>query len=487
MVHTDHHGKGSYRPTTKPSQTSIRKARPKQETPPVVTLSEKLTRNALESQYIDLFWNLYLPKPVTFSFWKPSSIHHEAKWAEYTSNSAPQSAILKCALSALSASKVGRDTRDRDLTRRGIELYGKALMMLSKELKSPGDAKPFGVLNCCRILALYEVRSSWQQTHNLTCFQQINDVGASAENWKGHISGLLNLVRLRSPEDFSHPGTHELFLEARYNGTIAALSARTGTFLSGAEWMTKPWSNRSKDAIDMAMDVLVQIPGVLEEWETISARPENSEDHAKLDLFVTHCSNINRELRAWYGQFIIICEERDPSCTEALRRGLDNPAQQVHLPDILAQAGLHRLYAMTIYWTSCAILRATMDLVFHKYSETLFPRLGEHQAANSDILKYCICIALSAKYFLKPDFGLFTTLSLSHAGTCLVRMLADHRNCYPNVDTNDVEELKRLMDLVQGSGGFDAWVTWKCGMDDSSLRKRGTGPNEPVLRLCLGG
>lgn len=463
MVHTDQHGKGSYRSTNKPLHPSIRKTHPQRETP-VVALSESMTRNALESQYIDIFWNLYLPKPVTFSFWRPSSIHHEAKWAEYTSNSAPQSAILRCALSALSASKVGRDTRDKGLTRRGIELYGKALTMLSKELKVPGDTKPFGVLNCCRILALYE---------------QINDVGASAENWKGHISGLLNLVRLRSADEFSHPGTHELYLEARYNGTIAALSARTGTFLSGAEWMTKPWNNRYKDTIDTAMDVLVQIPGILEEWDNISAQTESSETSKRLDLFVTHCLNLNHELQMWYDYFIVVCAERDPSCAESLRKGLDNPAHQVHLPEILAQAGLHRLYAMTIYWTSCTILRATMDLLNYKYSATLYPRLAEHQTANSDILKYCICITRSAKYFLRPDFGLFTTLSLSHAVTCLVRTLAGHHSCYPNIDTNDVEELKRLMKLVQGSGGFDAWITWKCGMEDLSLDKSSKDPTDP--------
>lgn len=150
MVHTDNHGKGRYKPAAKRVDLGP-------QAPPMAELSESLNQSALEMHCIDIFWNMYLPKPVTLSFWRPSSIHHEAKWAEYTSHSASQSMTLKCSLSALSAAKVGRDRQDRCLTQKGIELYGKALALLAKELKTPGDVKPFGVLNCCRILALYEV------------------------------------------------------------------------------------------------------------------------------------------------------------------------------------------------------------------------------------------------------------------------------------------------------------------------------------------
>lgn len=157
IVHTDHFGKGSYTPPNAPQKVSSQRFRSQCTMFPNAGLSDVLARSSLEWHCIDTFWESYLPKSVTFPSRESCSIHHEARWVDYTSRSASQSAILKCALSALSASKVGRDTRNKFLEQRGMELYGKTLAMLSRELTASGDVKSFGVLNSCRILALYEV------------------------------------------------------------------------------------------------------------------------------------------------------------------------------------------------------------------------------------------------------------------------------------------------------------------------------------------
>lgn len=237
--------------------------------------------------------------------------------------------------------------------------------------------------------------------------------------------------------------------------------------------MTKPWENRAKDAIDKAMDVLVKIPGVLEEWDVISTQSQISGVHQRAQILAMQCASMDIELRAFYENFIALLEHTDPACAELLRKGLNDPANQSEIPDVLAGIGLHRLYAMTIYWTSCMIVYAITDLVRLKFSTYLDQQTNSVPFANENILKYCIYIARSARYFLNPDLGLFTTLSLSHAGTCLARTLFEHKSCFPHTNLDDARELRRLMDVVEGLGGFNAWTTWKCGMDDLNHNKRG--------------
>ena len=160
IVHTDHFGKGSYAPPSVPHDTSAEKFQSQCTIFPGMALSDVLARINLEWDCIDSFWASYLAKPVTYSSWRYGSVHQEAKWVDYTSRSASQSVVLRCALSALSASKIGRDTQDKRLLRRGMEMYGKTLSMLARELTIAGEVKSFGVLNSCRILALYEVWKS---------------------------------------------------------------------------------------------------------------------------------------------------------------------------------------------------------------------------------------------------------------------------------------------------------------------------------------
>lgn len=222
------------------------------------------------------------------------------------------------------------------------------------------------------------------------------------------------------------------------------------------------------------MDTLLQIPAILEEWDSINSQSQVPKTSQRPEKLAARCLKTWNQLRTWYIKFILTSEAWHPSCTEAVRRGLDNPAHQVDLPDILAQVGLPQLHAMSIYWTSCAILHTTIDLLHHKFPRIACMPDAEHRAARSDILKFLICIALCAKYFLKPGCGLITTLSLSHAITCLIRTLVDHQSCHPCVDQSDVNELRRLMFDVQNSGGSDPLMAWRSGMNDENYNKHGT-------------
>ena len=240
--------------------------------------------------------------------------------------------------------------------------------------------------------------------------------------------------------------------------------------------MTGPWKNRPRDAIDTAMDVLVKLPGVLEEWDLISTRQPNNETLCRAKVFKRYCLEIDSELRSWYSNFVSLFGHEYPYDAAVLIRGMNCPAQQADIPEILARIGLHHLHAMTIYWTSCTILHATIDLV-----NNMFPAATDIDreipgTAGTSILKYLILLGHSAKYFLRSELGLLGTLSISHTTTCLVRTLHAHQSCSPKIDPIDLEQLKHVMGVMRGLSGFETWRMWKCGMDDWKYDKDGTFP-----------
>jgi hypothetical protein len=275
---------------------------------------------------------------------------------------------------------------------------------------------------------------------------------------------------MHPPEAFSQAGAHEIFLECRYDGVTSALSNRKATFLSRPEWMSGPWKTRQKDAVDTVMDVLVKLPGVLEEWDLLSTRKSTDETLLRVRIFKKHCLSIDHELRTWYNNF---ASSLGPDDAEVLLRGIGSPAQQAGIPDILARIGLHQLHAMMLYWTACTILYAIIDLVYNVFPAAIDILSERASILGANILKYVVCLAHGAKYFLTHELGLLGTLSISHTTTSLVRTLCAHQICYPEVDPTDVEQLRCLMGVVQEFSGFSAWQMWKWGMDDLNYNKKG--------------
>lgn len=169
MVHVGATGKGSYKP--KQQNTQVQKA--SREASLADVRVKDLNRTALELDCFNAFWELFLPTPLLDQE-KPTQqlmfIEHPgqtgcvptfpnsvARWIGYTAHYVSQSDLLRCALLALSATKLGRERQDHAMTQRGIELYGKALSRLGAELKKPQRVKKFDLPVTCRILAIYEV------------------------------------------------------------------------------------------------------------------------------------------------------------------------------------------------------------------------------------------------------------------------------------------------------------------------------------------
>jgi hypothetical protein len=148
-------GKGAYKPQTKEvkRQVPIRLA----------SMSDirirDLNRTAPETHCFTAFWKLYGSKDEPIGNWGPETkIHKTAtRLMQYTYQHVPDSDKLRCALLALSVSKLGRANKDQALIKRGMELYGKAVAKVAFEIKHRPAFDKMEMLVTCRLLALYEV------------------------------------------------------------------------------------------------------------------------------------------------------------------------------------------------------------------------------------------------------------------------------------------------------------------------------------------
>lgn len=148
-------GKGVYKAQTKELKRQV----PIQLASVADVRTRDLNRAALETKCFTAFWELFGAKDEPIGKWGPETkIYKTAtRLMHYTAQHVPGSDKLRCALLALSVSKLGRANKDQAMIKRGMELYGKALNKVAFEIKHQVAFNKMEMLVTCRLLALYEV------------------------------------------------------------------------------------------------------------------------------------------------------------------------------------------------------------------------------------------------------------------------------------------------------------------------------------------
>ena len=129
--------------------------------------SASMRRSALETQFQDLFWDLYMPKrdcAVRDLF--IIRCGHPVNWTLVIQQMETQETALNLAFLALSVARVGRDNDDMRLVRESLRIYGKALRDLQSALWDPKRMYSDETLVACMLLGLYEVSTDPQASHS---------------------------------------------------------------------------------------------------------------------------------------------------------------------------------------------------------------------------------------------------------------------------------------------------------------------------------
>ncbi|KAF2114531.1 hypothetical protein BDV96DRAFT_100562 [Lophiotrema nucula] len=403
---------------------------------PLDTRLKILNQSAFEIECSDAFWDTYLPrsgrKELFACYSDPDRVMY--RWATWTQTKSTQSRTLKNAMLAVSATNIAWWKNDPIMTRRGMELYGKSLAQMAAALKNPKNTNTLEMIATCRLLALYETLSSAE---------------SSTGNWQGHVNGMIELVRLHPPETFASDGLHELFLDVRLNATIAALAARKATWLAEPAWIEKPFKGQLKGAVNVLCDIVLHLPGILEEFDSITIAPLNSESKRRAEKLKDRCWLLDAQLQGWYrSQAIAVKGYIDPAHFAYISLSVGG-APPEDLSDILAHYGLGTLYGMTLYWPACLILYGLMPALHRLFQSSTEDEVDFSTISRMDLVKYTRCIARSVKHFFQPGTGLSEVMAVAFPISCICQSVYSTDLSSPDTTVSDViHEILKSLDGV---------------------------------------
>ncbi|XXG96885.1 hypothetical protein Hte_003176 [Hypoxylon texense] len=168
------------------------------------------------------------------------------------------------AVRALAQLNFGLSNRAQDLQLKGVAQYGKCLRVLAEELGKDGTAPQGSQRLMVPILVLMMV-SAIQADRTAAVF---------------HLRAIGKVLTLCGPEAFQVQPLRNAFEAARATLLIASLFSRRRTFLEEPYWQDVPWAldPLAKTAQSQLLDILVTIPGLLEEEshiDDVTVRPSD--------------------------------------------------------------------------------------------------------------------------------------------------------------------------------------------------------------------
>jgi hypothetical protein len=182
--------------------------------------------------------------------------------------------------------------------------------------------------------------------------------------------------------------------------TISAIRERKRSVLSNPEWKTVPWTQNQKTVKDILLDIMIDMPGLLEEFDKMEACADPDEREMRRKKLLEICWLFDRRLGEWSSRV------NPPKWLGSL----DYQKRDSVLVEDLAAA-----HVMTLYWAACVVLYKVMPLLVMPDEEPLPNR--------ADLRIYFRNMARTVPIFLHPAVGMFrvhlATFPIAAALACL--------------------------------------------------------------------
>ncbi len=116
--------------------------------------------------------------------------------------------------------------------------------------------------------------------------------------------------------------------------------------LSHPDWKTIPWQETPKNLKDVLVDVLVDMPRLLEDLDSMQAcKPANKQAELRQNL-IQSCWNHDKRLMLW---FRLVCGEENPG---------RHHSPITNEKDTVTRVAV--IHGMSLFWTTCLILYSTL-------------------------------------------------------------------------------------------------------------------------------
>lgn len=338
----------------------------------------------MEFGLVDAYWRLYFPGPDESGI---SAMEHNYSvtalfelWNRWRDDH-----LVKRGMHALTSAVIGKRHNDQRMTNDALQAYSKVLRDVNQALQHSDRRKRDSVLAACKYLATYEAQTG------------------AGFNWEIHTLGTQQLLIVRGPYKHTHGMAHTLFLDARLHATMVALKRRERTPLANPEWQQIPWTHHPKDLMQKLLDVMIQLPAILAEFDAIKAVRGTSTDTAKRRRrFFERCGRLHDEAESWLHK---------------LEAGIGTHLFVAFKDGISSESSLKHFglaYTMSLYWTFCIALYGNIRLGLRDLpvSDAAITPNDIHIWCNPE--PYAYRIADSVGYFFRPDAGTFPAIIFTY-------------------------------------------------------------------------
>ncbi|KAK3906041.1 Sterigmatocystin biosynthesis regulatory protein [Staphylotrichum tortipilum] len=295
-----------------------------------VTNFRLLARPEDERRWIDLFWEAYFPsgRPIPTSAFRS----YTCTWTETARNSYTQDDSLRYALWANCLLMTGRRHGTVWMLREGSKLYGQALTHLRRSLQRAHGTRRDESIATVKLLSMFEAFSC----------QEDGQPTDSTQEWQRHHGGELALFIARTPAAHMDGDAHHVFADERVEMALAAVLARKQLVLSTPEWKSIPWQAIPKNLKDVLVDVLVDMPGLVQAFDEMQLCAESNKQASLRLSLVKKCWEYDRQLLTWSSLVFREVNTGPQPCSEPLSVDLITRIAQVH--------------GMSLFWTTSLIL-----------------------------------------------------------------------------------------------------------------------------------
>ncbi|KAL1626316.1 hypothetical protein SLS56_006984 [Neofusicoccum ribis] len=375
-----------------------------------IVLPDALARSALESKSLGLFWEAYFPggKPFTSA----DARFTTGSWLTTLDASYQREAALKHALFAVSLGTLGRRQGDIQMMTQGLAFHGRALRDMARAVQSPERAWRDELLAAAKLMSILFGADE-------------KDKLAQARSWKSHVNGELTLVQARGPYLHVSGIGHQLFVDGRYNMTILGVRTRKRMPLSSPEWKEIPWLLTPKTPKDALLDIMVDIPALLENFDHVQVcEGEYARDAHRAEV-AQECWDLDRRLCEWAQNMTFFADIDTLTYVDQL--------------DDFAMAQITYMY-----WACCILVFVTLRSANVARSEpAALP-------ARTDPRIHARKIARSIAYFFGPDRGIFSTHAASFPMALALSVLSDGPSAEVDVPggKNQHQEDRKLLTSI---------------------------------------
>ncbi|KAJ6782266.1 hypothetical protein PWT90_10559 [Aphanocladium album] len=195
---------------------------------------------------------------------------------------------VRTAAMATSSAIIATLHNDKQLQVKGIQAYNASVMEMVKGLQRTNWYKRDGLLTAARIMATFE----------LLFISKEKDTPEPLA-WRGHNQGQQAIFLARGPAAFATGPAHQLYADARINMVMLSMGQRKRSPFASPAWDKIPWKKHPKAVKDELIDLMQDIPEILEYIEEFKASPDPYRRQELETLIMGRCNEVRADLDAW--------------------------------------------------------------------------------------------------------------------------------------------------------------------------------------------